>query len=212
MDVKYWKYTSLLLLFAFTFLLSFVVFSDFGKQKGVDWLENKKDAREALIKGAGEEDSRGFLGNKDVGDSGAEAGEAVARESKDGGLEENNNDNDRAKEKETESIEKDINDKKVSAGYIDSAEFIQNKTGASVAQVLIPVEATEIEKESPQVSSDNNAETSNIKYYTSSHSRAKYYYPENCSGWKSLSPKYLKGFSSLDDLLASYKREASPKC
>ncbi len=51
------------------------------------------------------------------------------------------------------------------------------------------------------------------KYYTSSHYSAKYYYPEDCSGWKSLSPSYLKSFDSLEDLLKSYpSRALSPQC
>ena len=50
------------------------------------------------------------------------------------------------------------------------------------------------------------------KYYTSSHYSAKYYYPESCEGWKSLSPTYLKAFDSLEALLAAYKRTLSPQC
>jgi len=49
-------------------------------------------------------------------------------------------------------------------------------------------------------------------YYTSSYYSAKYYYPEACDGWKSLSPKYLKSFNSLDELLATYSRTKSPQC
>lgn len=51
------------------------------------------------------------------------------------------------------------------------------------------------------------------KFYTSSYSGAKYYYPESCDGWKSLSTTNLKVFSSLTDLLASYpSRVKSSQC
>jgi hypothetical protein len=50
-------------------------------------------------------------------------------------------------------------------------------------------------------------------YYTSSYSTAKYYYPGACNAWKSLSPSYLVGFSSLEALLARYpNRSLSPQC
>lgn len=51
------------------------------------------------------------------------------------------------------------------------------------------------------------------KFYTSSHYSAKYYYPESCDGWQSLSASYLKSFESLEALLASYpSRTKSPQC
>ncbi len=51
------------------------------------------------------------------------------------------------------------------------------------------------------------------KFYTSSHYSAKYYYPEACNGWESLSPTYLKSFDTLEALLASYpSRTKSPQC
>lgn len=51
------------------------------------------------------------------------------------------------------------------------------------------------------------------KYYTSSWSTSKYYYPESCDGWKSLDEKYLKSFDSLDLLLAAYpSRILNPHC
>lgn len=53
----------------------------------------------------------------------------------------------------------------------------------------------------------------NSKYYTSSYSTAKYYYPENCDGWKSLNTNYLKSFDSLNSLLEAYpSRKPSPSC
>jgi len=42
------------------------------------------------------------------------------------------------------------------------------------------------------------------KYYTSSYYSSKYYYPEACSGWQSLSSKYLVSFNSLEELLKKY--------
>jgi micrococcal nuclease len=54
---------------------------------------------------------------------------------------------------------------------------------------------------------------SSISYYTSSYGSSKYYYPQTCDGWKSLSPKYLKSFDTLEALLASYpSRTKSPQC
>jgi hypothetical protein len=51
------------------------------------------------------------------------------------------------------------------------------------------------------------------KFYTSSYHTAKYYYPNSCDGWKSLSPSYLKSFDSLEALLAAYSsRVKSPEC
>lgn len=51
------------------------------------------------------------------------------------------------------------------------------------------------------------------KYYTSSHYSAKYYYPEDCDGWKSLSEKYLKSYDSLESLLQDYPgKTLSPQC
>lgn len=51
------------------------------------------------------------------------------------------------------------------------------------------------------------------KYYTSSFYSSKYYYQESCPGWKSLSPKYLKSFDSIESLLKAYpSRTLSPEC
>jgi endonuclease YncB( thermonuclease family) len=55
--------------------------------------------------------------------------------------------------------------------------------------------------------------TTTGKYYTSSYSTSKYYYPEACSGWKSLNAKYLKSFNTLDELLKTYpSRTLSSQC
>ena len=50
------------------------------------------------------------------------------------------------------------------------------------------------------------------KFYTSSHHSAKYYYPEGCDAWKSLSESYLKSFNTLEDLQDIYERILSPQC
>ncbi len=63
---------------------------------------------------------------------------------------------------------------------------------------------------SPQAPS---ASQSTGKYYTSSYSTSKYYYPALCSEWQSLSPSYLKAFDSLEALLAAFpSRTLSPQC
>jgi micrococcal nuclease len=54
---------------------------------------------------------------------------------------------------------------------------------------------------------------SNGVYYTSSYGSSKYYYPDSCSGWKTLTPKYLKSFNSLEELLKAYPtRTLSKQC
>jgi micrococcal nuclease len=51
------------------------------------------------------------------------------------------------------------------------------------------------------------------KYYTSSHYTSKYYYPEVCDSWKSLSPTYLKSYNTLEALLSVYpSKTKSPQC
>lgn len=51
------------------------------------------------------------------------------------------------------------------------------------------------------------------KFYTSSYHTSKYYYPEACDGWKSLSKTYLKSYDSLEALLEAYpSRSQSPQC
>lgn len=51
------------------------------------------------------------------------------------------------------------------------------------------------------------------KFYTSSYSTSKYYYPASCDGWKSLNSNYLKSFDSLEALLSAYpSRIKSPQC
>lgn len=76
-----------------------------------------------------------------------------------------------------------------------------------VAPIIEPpiVPVVENEEDIPVIDTGN-------KYYTSSHHTAKFYYPEDCSDWQNLSPKYLKSFNTLEDLLSSYNRELSPQC
>lgn len=60
---------------------------------------------------------------------------------------------------------------------------------------------------------DPAAMPSEGKFYTSSYYTSKYWYPESCDGWKSLSKTYLKAFDTLEALLASYpSRTKSPQC
>ena len=57
------------------------------------------------------------------------------------------------------------------------------------------------------------AATAAAGYYTSSYHTAKYWYPASCSGWHSLSSKYLETFPTLEALLAKYPgRSESPGC
>ncbi len=57
------------------------------------------------------------------------------------------------------------------------------------------------------------APVATTNFYTSSYSTSKYYYPASCDGWKSLNEKYLKSFSTLDELLKVYpNRVQSPQC
>ncbi len=65
----------------------------------------------------------------------------------------------------------------------------------------------------PTPAPTNPTTQSSGKYYTSSYGGSKYYYPQACSGWESLSPSYLKSFDSLSELLAKYpSRTLSPSC
>lgn len=51
------------------------------------------------------------------------------------------------------------------------------------------------------------------KYYTSSYASSKYYYPQSCTAWQSLSASYLKAFDTLEALLVAYpSRTLSPQC
>lgn len=63
------------------------------------------------------------------------------------------------------------------------------------------------------VKSNTPTAISTGKYYTSSYSTSKYYYPESCDGWKSLTASYLKSYNSLDELLKDYpSRTLSSNC
>lgn len=77
-----------------------------------------------------------------------------------------------------------------------------------------PVTTTSQSSPTPTVSTQPSTQTSTTdpQYYTSSYGSAQYYYPASCSAWKSLSPKYLEGFQTLDELRAKYNRILSPQC
>ena len=64
-----------------------------------------------------------------------------------------------------------------------------------------------------QTTATTSANSSSAAYYTSSYGTSKYYYPASCTAWKSLSPKYLVSFDSLQALLAKYPNQTlSPQC
>lgn len=66
---------------------------------------------------------------------------------------------------------------------------------------------------SSQTASSTLNSTETAAYYTSSYSTSKYYYPASCDGWKSLDPKYLRSFPTLDELLKTYpSKTLSPSC
>lgn len=51
------------------------------------------------------------------------------------------------------------------------------------------------------------------KFYVSSYHTAKYYYPESCNGWKSLSPNYLMFYDTVEDLLKVHPgKTENPNC
>ena len=81
------------------------------------------------------------------------------------------------------------------------------KKPKATSNVVVPVIKTQTQ------SNNSTSQVEVAKFYTSSYSSSKYYYPEKCDGWKSLNSKYLKSFDSLDKLLASYpSRTKSPQC
>ena len=73
--------------------------------------------------------------------------------------------------------------------------------GGLATPVLIK---TEVSTTSVSIKTNISNNQSNTVYYTSSYGTSKYYYPASCSGWKSLSAKYLKTFNSLEELLKVY--------
>lgn len=54
--------------------------------------------------------------------------------------------------------------------------------------------------------------SSQTLYYTSSHPRARYYYPADCSRWREISPSNLVSFTSVEALLAEYDRSPHSSC
>ncbi len=72
--------------------------------------------------------------------------------------------------------------------------------------------STQTQTTNPTPNSAPTTQTSG-KFYTSSYGTAKFYYPEACDGWETLSASYLKSFNSLQELLNSYpSRTKSPDC
>lgn len=79
-----------------------------------------------------------------------------------------------------------------------------------------PVQSATVPAPTPAPQSTPTTTTtasSSAAYYTSSYYSSKYYYPTACSGWQSLSSKYLVSFQTLSDLLAKYPdRTLAPGC
>lgn len=67
--------------------------------------------------------------------------------------------------------------------------------------------------ESSSTQTTQSSNQSSGKYYVSSYHNAKYYYPEACDGWKSLSEKYLESYNTLAELLKVHpEKTESPQC
>ena len=75
-----------------------------------------------------------------------------------------------------------------------------------------PADTTAQTGSTPQPTPTNTQQAPQITYYTSKHTNARYYYPEDCTGWRSISPRNLESFDSLDALLARFDRSLSPSC
>lgn len=71
-----------------------------------------------------------------------------------------------------------------------------------------------ISTSNPEQENENDTSSSTGAFYTSSHHRALYYYPEECrESWERLSERYRRRFDSLNDLLGEYNdRILSPEC
>ena len=112
--------------------------------------------------------------------------------------------------------------------YLHS-QICSNKIPVAVAQTEIATDwlkyylawknGTDVPPPAPQVAptptptTTQASNTSSAAYYTSSYGSSKYYYPVACSGWQSLSSKYLVSFPTLSELLAKYpSRTLAPGC
>lgn len=77
----------------------------------------------------------------------------------------------------------------------------------------VPPPAAQVTATPAPVTTTQTSSTSGAAYYTSSYGSSKYYYPAACSGWQSLSTKYLVSFPTLSELIAKYPdRTLAPGC
>ena len=129
---------------------------------------------------------------------------------------------------ESYSIQYNAHVKDTFENYLHS-QICSNKIPVAVAQTEIATDwlkyylawknGTDVSPPAPQVAptptpaTTQTSNTSGTAYYTSSYGTSKYYYPASCSAWKSLSPKYLVSFPSLQALLEKYPDQTlSPQC
>ena len=129
---------------------------------------------------------------------------------------------------ESYSIQYNAHVKDSFENYLHS-QICSNKIPVAVAQTEIATDwlkyyltwknGTDVPPPAPQVAptptpaTTQTSNTSGTAYYTSSYGTSKYYYPASCSAWKSLSPKYLVSFPSLQALLEKYPDQTlSPQC
>ncbi len=132
---------------------------------------------------------------------------------------------------ESYSIQYNAHVKDSFENYLHS-QICSNKLPVAVAQAEISTDwlkyylawknGTEVSQPTPQATAPTQsasaiqpiaATSSTAAYYTSSYGSSKYYYPASCSVWKSLSPKYLVSFPSLQVLLEKYPNQTlSPQC
>ncbi len=96
--------------------------------------------------------------------------------------------------------------------YYQLAYNIQATTSQPTTTNTTTVSSNQVTSTQPTTQTQAQTQTG-TKYYTSSYGSSKYYYPEVCNEWKSLSTKYLKSFDNLSALLATYpSRTLSPQC
>lgn len=69
-------------------------------------------------------------------------------------------------------------------------------------EIYLPAETTQSSDEEKSVTknTENDEFKSSDKWYVSSHHSSKYYYHESCEGWRGLSERYLKEFSTEAEL------------
>jgi micrococcal nuclease len=101
--------------------------------------------------------------------------------------------------------------------YKYQTEFKQAETEARNAKRGLWADDACVDTSEPILENNQTTNTpatqSGGKYYTSSYYSSKFYYPEPCDGWQSLSEKYLESYDSLEALLQVYPTKTlSPQC